>query len=203
MKNEARMNTEDLIIGQISDSVAVKNKVLADRMLIEKIEQAALCMVEAYRAGRKVLFAGNGGSAADAQHLAGELVSRFGFDRPGIPAIALTTDTSILTAIGNDYGFERIFERQLQAQGVSGDVFVGISTSGNSGNVIRALQYARQAGIRTIGLTGAGGGKMKEWCDLCIEVPSVETPRIQEVHILIGHILCCITEEKLFGTLRD
>ena len=150
-----------------------------------------------------MLFAGNGGSAADAQHLAGELVSRFGFDRPGIPAIALTTDTSILTAIGNDYGFERLFERQLQAQGVSGDVFVGISTSGNSGNVIRALQYARQAGIRTIGLTGAGGGKMKEWCDLCIEVPSVETPRIQEVHILIGHILCCITEEKLFGTLRD
>ena len=173
---------------------------LADRDLRDKIKQAALCIVDAYGSGKKVLLAGNGGSAADAQHLAGELVSRFCFDRPGIPAVALTTDTSILTAIGNDYGFDRLFDRQVQAQGVEGDVFLGISTSGNSENIIRALQYCRQAGIRTIGLTGSGGGRMKEWCDICLEVPSSETPRIQEVHILIGHMLCCIVEEKLFGT---
>ena len=194
------MNIEDLIIKQINDSVSVKTKVLADETLRNKIKQAALFLVDAYQSCRKVLLAGNGGSAADAQHLAGELVSRFYFDRSGLPAIALTTDTSIMTAIGNDYGFERLFERQVQSQGVPGDVFLGISTSGNSENIIRALQYCRQAGIRTIGLTGSGGGRMKEWCDICIEVPSSETPRIQEAHILVGHILCCIVEEKLFGT---
>lgn len=194
------MDIEDLIVRQINDSLTVKGKVLEDRDLRDKIKQAALWMVDAYRSGRKVLLAGNGGSAADAQHLAGELVSRFCFDRPGIPAVALTTDTSILTAIGNDYGFDRLFDRQVQAQGVEGDIFLGISTSGNSENIIRALQYCRQAGIRTIGLTGFGGGRMKEWCDICLEVPSSETPRIQEVHILIGHMLCCIVEEKLFGT---
>ena len=193
------MTIEEFILKQISNSVAVKKEVQADQVLQDKIRQAALLLVSAYLSGKKVLLAGNGGSAADAQHLAGEFVSRFYFDRPGIPAIALTTDTSILTAIGNDYGFERLFERQVQAQGCPGDVFLGISTSGNSANIIRALQYCNQAGIQTIGLTGAGGGKMKEWCTLCLEVPSFETPRIQEVHILIGHILCGIVEEKLFG----
>jgi len=196
------MNIEHLITEQISESMAVKQQILADQGLLARIGQAALVMIEAYRQGKKTLIAGNGGSAADAQHLAGELVSKFYFDRPGLPAVALTTDTSILTAIGNDYGFERLFERQVQAQGNAGDVFLGISTSGNSENLLRALKCCREKGIYTIGLTGSGGGKMKEWCDLCLEVPSSQTPRIQEAHILIGHILCCIVEEKLFGHLN-
>lgn len=181
------------------DSIAVKTKILNDEKLLELIKKVALETTKAYKEGKKTLLAGNGGSAADAQHIAGEFVSRFYFDRPGIPSIALTTDTSILTAIGNDYGYEKLFSRQVQAQGVEGDIFIGISTSGNSANIIEALKVCKEKGILSVGLTGESGGKMNELCDYCIKVPSNKTPGIQESHILIGHIICAIVEEELFG----
>lgn len=156
-------------------------------------------VVAALRAGRKVLLAGNGGSAADAQHIAGEFVSRFAFDRPGLAAIALTTDTSILTAIGNDYGYEKLFSRQVQALGVAGDVFIGISTSGKSPNVMRAFEEARRIGLVTIGLTGNRGGPMTELCDHLLAVPSPDTPRIQEGHIVLAHTLCLLVEREMFA----
>lgn len=184
---------------QIKQSIAVKQLLLSHPPLIRQIEKAAQVITEAYLKGCKTLFAGNGGSAADAQHLAGELVNKFYFDRPGLASIALTTDTSILTAVGNDYGYDHVFERQLQAQGVSGDVFIGISTSGNSQNILQALTICKEKGIRSIGLTGSSGGKMEALCDICINVPSDDTPRIQESHILIGHIICCLVEERIFG----
>lgn len=187
---------------QIRKSVETKNAILADTTLLEKIDRAAQVITNAYRKGNKTLLAGNGGSAADAQHIAGEFVSRFYFDRPGIPSIALTTDTSILTAIGNDYGYDKLFSRQVQVQGVAGDVFIGISTSGNSENVVKALEVCREKNIFSIGLTGGKIGHMDELCDICIKVPSSETPRIQESHILIGHIICCIVEENIFGNQK-
>ncbi|MCB9018189.1 MAG: D-sedoheptulose 7-phosphate isomerase [Prevotellaceae bacterium] len=196
------MNIQNLIKEQIEKSIKTKQAILANDELMGQIANAAEIITDAYRNGKKTLLAGNGGSAADAQHIAGEFVSKFYFDRPGIASIAITTDTSILTAIGNDYGYERLFERQIQAQGVCGDVFIGISTSGNSANILKALEACRENKIFTIGLTGENGGKMKEACDICIKVPSSETPRIQESHILIGHILCCIVEENLFGDLK-
>lgn len=160
-------------------------------------EVVAAC-VAALRGGNKLLFAGNGGSAADAQHLAGELVSRFHYDRPGLPAFALTTDTSVLTAIGNDYGYERLFARQIEAVGMPGDVFVGISTSGRSPNILAALRAARAKGMISVGLTGRGGGQMPGLCDHCLHVPSDSTPRIQEGHIALGHTLCCLIEQQMF-----
>jgi D-sedoheptulose 7-phosphate isomerase len=193
---------EKFVRNQIRASIKVKDEILKDRLLIAKINQAALTIYDAYLNGGKTLLAGNGGSAADAQHIAGEFVSRFYFDRPGISSIALTTDSSILTAIGNDYGYEKLFERQVQSQGRSGDVFISISTSGNSLNILNALNICREMKIFSIGLTGATGGKMEELCDICIKVPSIETPRIQEAHIMIGHIICFIVEEKLFGHLK-
>ncbi|WP_299545921.1 D-sedoheptulose 7-phosphate isomerase [uncultured Helicobacter sp.] len=184
---------------QFTDSISVKNIILQDDALIELIKEIALKIVQAYKNGSKTLIAGNGGSAADAQHIAGEFVSRFYFDREGIPSIALTTDTSILTAIGNDYGYDKLFARQVQAQGVAGDVFIGISTSGNSVNIIEALKVCKDKGIVSIGLTGQNGGKMADLCDYCIKIPSTCTPRIQESHIVVGHTLCAIVEEELFG----
>ena len=181
------------------DSIQVKNQILQDKALIELIQKVALITTNAYKNGVKTILAGNGGSAADAQHIAGEFVSRFYFDRPGIPSIALTTDTSILTAIGNDYGYDRLFARQVQAQGVKGDIFIGISTSGNSTNIIEALKVCKEKEIISIGLTGQSGGKMADLCDYCIKVPSNCTPRIQESHIVIGHIICAIVEEEIFG----
>ena len=186
------------IINQIEHSIEVKKLLLADQHLINQIEEAAKVIIKAYRNGNKTLIAGNGGSAADAQHIAGELVNKFYFDRPGVASIALTTDTSILTAIGNDYGFDRIFERQIQAQGTKGDVFIGISTSGNSNNIIQALIACKEKGIFSIGLTGEKESKMDSLCDICLKVHSNETPRIQETHILIEHIICCLVEESLF-----
>jgi D-sedoheptulose 7-phosphate isomerase len=177
----------------------IKRAIAKDSVLLHLIEQAAKKMIEVYQNGNKIMLGGNGGSAADAQHIAGEFVSRFYFDRPGLPCIALTTDTSILTAIGNDYGYEQLFARQIQANGQSGDLFIGISTSGNSPNVIKGLEMCRAKGITTIGLTGEAGGRMAALCDICIRIPSQETPRIQEAHILIGHILCAIVEESIFG----
>ena len=191
-----------IIREQILSSISTKKSILDNPELLNSIEKAAMLILAGYESGNKTLLAGNGGSAADAQHIAGELVSRFYFDRPGIPAMALNTDTSVLTSIGNDYGYEKIFARQVQAQGREGDVFIGISTSGSSKNIVEALLACKEKGIKTIGLTGMGKGKMLELCDICIEVPSLETPRIQESHILIGHILCCIVEDKLFGHLK-
>lgn len=196
------MSARNLIESQVSHSIETKQQLLADKELLQLIETASCKLTEAYRKGNKTLLAGNGGSAADAQHIAGEFVSKFYFDRPGIPSVALTTDTSILTAIGNDYGYDRLFARQVQAQGVSGDVFIAFSTSGNSENIIKALEVCKEKEIFSIGLTGAEGGKMAELCDICLKVPSHETPRIQECHILMGHILCCIVEENLFGNLK-
>ncbi|EPR9412714.1 D-sedoheptulose 7-phosphate isomerase [Campylobacter jejuni] len=192
-------NLNSYIKEHFQESILVKEQILKDENLINLIKNASLEVIKAYKNGNKTLLAGNGGSAADAQHIAGEFVSKFYFDRPGIASIALSTDTSILTAIGNDYGYENLFARQVQAQGVKGDVFIGISTSGNSKNILKALDLCKQQGIISIGLSGASGGAMNELCDYCIKVPSTCTPRIQEAHILIGHIICAIVEEELFG----
>ncbi len=184
------------IAKHIKNSFTTMQAIMADEEILSLIEKIGL---NAYESGNKTMLAGNGGSAADAQHLAGEFVSRFYFDRPGLPSIALTTDTSILTAIGNDYGYEKLFARQIQANGNKGDVFIGISTSGNSKNIMEALKMCGQKGIATIGMTGATGGEMCDLCDHCIKVPATETPRIQESHILIGHTICSLVEESLFG----
>ena len=170
----------------------------ADTGIAAQLDAAAQRCVDALRGGRKIMFCGNGGSAADAQHLAGELVSRFNYDRPGLSAMALTTDTSILTAIGNDYGYEQLFARQVEASGVAGDVLVAISTSGNSPNVLRAVEAARARKLVTIGLTGRGGGRMDGACDILIRAPAAHTPRVQEAHIVIGHTLCALIESTLF-----
>jgi len=170
----------------------------ADAALREQIGEAVALCVSALKAGRKIMFAGNGGSAADAQHWAGELVSRFYYDRPGLPAIALTTDTSILTAIGNDYGYDYTFARQIEALGQEGDVFVAISTSGRSKNIMRALDASEAKGVRVIGFTGQSGGDMVSRCAICFRIPSDETPRIQEGHEFIGHLLCGLIESEMF-----
>jgi D-sedoheptulose 7-phosphate isomerase len=180
---------------ETSDNLAA---MAADSVLLAAVARAADACVAALRKGNKVLFAGNGGSAADAQHLAGELVSRFAYDRPGLPSFALTTDTSVLTAIGNDYGYEKLFARQIEAVGAAGDVFFGISTSGRSPNVLNALHAARAKGIVTVGMTGRAGNAMAELCDHLLRVPSESTPRIQEGHIAMGHAICQIIEAQVF-----
>lgn len=190
---------DKFISGQVKKSYEVKQKIYNNKELMDLIQVVCMKTIEVYKNGHKTLIAGNGGSAADAQHIAGEFVSRFYFDRPGLASIALTTDTSIMTAIGNDYGYEKLFSRQVQANGVKGDMFIGISTSGNSANVIEALEECKEKRIITVGLTGEKGGKMAEMCDYCIKVPSNETPRVQEAHILIGHIICSVVEEAIFG----
>lgn len=164
----------------------------------EQVAEAARKMAVSVARGGKILFAGNGGSAADAQHWAAEFVNRFIMDRPPLPAIALTTDSSILTSIGNDFGYELVFAKQVRALGRAGDVFVGISTSGNSPNVVEALKVARELGIFTIGLTGAGGGKMAPLCDLLLAIPHPSTPLVQELHAAVGHMLCALTDYYLF-----
>ncbi len=194
------MNNLEIIKKHIEESIAVKQRILSNDVLLNGIKQASDLLITAYQSGKKTLLAGNGGSAADAQHIAGEFVSKFYFDRPGIPSIALTTDTSILTAIGNDYGYERLFARQVEAQGVEGDVFIGISTSGNSKNIVAALEACKRKGIKTIGFTGEKECLMDGLCDIVIKVPSPSTPRIQESHIMIGHILCGLVEEAMFGS---
>jgi len=163
--------------------------------LAPAVEEAAGLMVAALRAGRTLLFCGNGGSAADAQHLAAEFMGRYLRDRAPLPALALTVDTSALTAIGNDYGFEQVFARQLNGIGRPGDVLVALSTSGRSPNVLRAIEAAKVLGIATIGLTGRQGGDMAALCDVCLRVPADRTPRIQELHIAVGHVLCELVED--------
>lgn len=186
-------------IEEILSSIDVKSKILQDEELLNTLNAVAHLLVDVYKKGNKLLIGGNGGSAADAQHIAGELISKFYFDRHALPAIALTTDTSIITAIGNDYGYEKLFERQIQANAVDGDVFLGISTSGNSLNILRAVEECKRKGVITIGLSGKTGGKLKSICDYCICIPSESTPKIQESHIMIGHILCAIIEKELCG----
>lgn len=184
----------DIITARFLDHEKLVHKVMNSKTLLKHIAQAAAIWKVAIVAGHKILFCGNGGSAADAQHWAAEVVGRFQKDRPGMPAIALTTDTSILTAVGNDYGYDHIFARQVEALGQQGDVLVAISTSGNSPNVLAAAQAARDKGMKIIGFTAAGGGKLAEMCEVCLAIPTKTTARAQEVHEIIGHILCEILE---------
>jgi D-sedoheptulose 7-phosphate isomerase len=190
------------ILRNLQDIQSVLNRVIESEALQSTLGDVATRCIEALRGGNKILLAGNGGSAADAQHIAGELVSRFAFDRPGLPAVALTTDTSVLTAIGNDYGYAQLFARQVEALGQRGDVLIAYSTSGNSENIVRGLQVARERGLRTVGLTGAGSHRMDPFCDHLLAVPAELTPRIQEVHLMLGHMLCGLIEQAMFGAGR-
>jgi D-sedoheptulose 7-phosphate isomerase len=195
------MTNDDMhaaIRGEFAKALANMQAMSADTVIAAQLVDAVTLSVAALRNGRKMLFAGNGGSAADAQHWAGELVSRFYYDRPGLPAIALTTDSSILTAIGNDYGFDYAFARQVEALGQAGDVFVAISTSGNSPNIIRAAEAARARGVHVIGFSGIDGGKLVVLSDVCFRIPSNETPRIQEGHEFVGHMLCALIEAQMY-----
>lgn len=189
---------KNFISSQLDEAGRVMSEMLVDRQLIATLEATAQACIFCLRNNKKILLAGNGGSAADAQHIAGEFVSRFMFDRPGLPAIALTTDTSILTAIGNDYGYDKLFERQIQAHGNEGDVFIGYSTSGKSPNILRAFEEAKRRGLICVGMTGNRGGPMRDLCDYALEVPSASTPKIQEGHLVLGHILCGLVENALF-----
>ncbi len=193
------VQAEPRVSRRIAESIAVKQHMLADTALLATAEQIGLRMAEALRAGHKIFFLGNGGSAADAQHLTAELTGRYLRERAPLAAIALNVNGSSLTAIGNDYSFDLVFARQLQALGSPGDVAVGLSTSGNSSNVLRAMEMAREKRMMTVALTGASGGRLKTLVDYCFCVPSDETPRIQEAHITVGHILCEIIEDELFG----
>ena len=187
------------IKNQIQASIDTKQNILNDEALMQTIAEVAEACVKLYQNGKKTLLAGNGGSAADAQHIAAELVGRYGFDRPSIPSVALTTDTSNLTAIGNDYGYDKVFSRQMEGMGSEGDLFIGISTSGNSENIVNAINAAKAKGVTTVALVGRDGGEMAKIADHAIIVPSNATPRIQESHILIGHMICDIIEKELFG----
>ncbi|QGP92679.1 Phosphoheptose isomerase [Neomoorella glycerini] len=191
-------DTQKIIETALADSANLY-RIIAEPSFISHILEVGLVCARALSAGGKLLLFGNGGSAADAQHLAAEMVGRFKKERDALPALALTTNTSILTAIGNDYEFESIFERQIAALCRIGDVAIGISTSGNSSNVLRGLKKAKEVGATAVGLLGSGGGKILPLCDIAIVVPSSNTPRIQEAHIFIGHILCELIEELLFG----
>jgi D-sedoheptulose 7-phosphate isomerase len=190
---------KNYIKNEIKKSYETKQAIYENEALLDIIEEVAKKCVTLYRGSNKTILAGNGGSAADAQHIAAELVGRYGFDRPSIPSLALTTDTSNLTAIGNDYGYDKVFSRQLEGMGQSGDIFIGISTSGNSVNIINAFESAKKKGIITVALVGRDGGTMAQMADYAIVVPSDSTPRIQESHILIGHILCDIIEKEIFA----
>ena len=190
----------DKIQHAIAESLAVKNALLSDEDAHREIEKVVAEITTCLRADGKVLFCGNGGSAADAQHLAAELSGRFYYDRPALFAEALHVNTSYITAVANDYSYDSIYARSVQSKGRNGDVLVGISTSGNSTNIIRAMEEAHKRGMITVGLTGNGGGKMREHCDYIVDIPSSDTPRIQEAHILIGHIICELVESELFPT---
>jgi D-sedoheptulose 7-phosphate isomerase len=192
----------EFIVRELHKTAEVMDQLQSSRESIVAIETIATRCIEAYRDQNKVLLAGNGGSAADAQHIAGELVSRFAFDRPALPAVALTVNTSVLTAIGNDYGYGTIFERQVAALGRAGDVFIAISTSGRSPNILRALAEARRNKLFCIGFTGLRGGDMPPLCDVCLQIPSDETPKIQEGHIVAAHIICGLIERALFADRR-
>jgi D-sedoheptulose 7-phosphate isomerase len=189
----------NLIQNSIRESIAVKQSILADNSFLQKIERTAQILCNTFHNDGKVLFCGNGGSAADAQHLAAELSGRFYSDRPPLYAEALHVNTSYVTAVANDYGYDAIFSRMVQAAGRPGDVLVALSTSGNSPNILKAIEMAKEKGMTIICLTGATGGKMASLCEVLLNVPSTDTPRIQEAHILIGHIICQWVEQEMFG----
>ncbi len=180
------------------ESIDLKTEILNDINFLNNISTISDLITETFKTGNKVMFCGNGGSAADAQHLAAEFSGRFYFDRPPLPAEALHVNTSFLTAVANDYSYEEVYSRMVKATGKKGDVIIGISTSGNSPNIVNALNTAKDLGMITIGFTGKSGGKMKDICDYIISIPSGDTPRIQEIHILVGHIICELTESALF-----
>ncbi len=183
----------------LENSHEILQLTLKDTHFIKNADKAAKSIIATFERGNRVFIAGNGGSAADAQHIAGEFVSRFNFDRNPLPAIALTTDTSILTAIGNDYNYHQVFERQIRALGQSGDLFIGISTSGQSKNILLALEASRALGLFTIGMTGQSADEFAKLCDICLQVPSNTTPFIQQIHITIAHAICGLVEEVMFG----
>jgi D-sedoheptulose 7-phosphate isomerase len=189
---------EQCVKQSIKASITVKERLLSSPDFVSTVAKVGEILVDSIEQGNKVLLFGNGGSAADAQHLAAEFVGRFAFDRPALPALALTVNSSCVTAIGNDYGFDLVFSRQIEALGRPGDVAIGISTSGNSPNVLRAVLAAKEKGLCAVALTGCTGGKLKKAVDHCICVPSEETPRIQECHILIGHIISALVEQAIF-----
>lgn len=189
----------EYIKSEVEKSYETKKAIFENEEILKKIELVSKECINLYKNSKKTILAGNGGSAADAQHIAAELVGRYGFDRPSIASLALTTDTSNLTAIGNDYGYDQVFSRQIEGMGQEGDLFIGISTSGNSQNIINAFISAKKKNILTVALTGKDGGDMAKLADISIVVPSNSTPRIQESHILIGHIICDIIEKELFG----
>ena len=189
----------DLVKKLLQDSCQIKQKVLEDAQLIKLIADIMDVCIDALRNGNKLLLAGNGGSASDAQHIAAELVGRYERDRAGLPALALTTNSSQVTAIANDYGYDNLFQRQVQALANAGDVFFGLSTSGNSKNVVKAVEQCKKQQVITVAMTGQSGGQLAALCDYCINVPSDNTARIQEVHITIGHILCAGIETALFS----
>jgi len=193
------MDKKSLIIQAIKKNIETKKKILKDEKVLAKIEKIADEITKAFNNDKKVLLCGNGGSAADAQHIAAEFSGKFYLDREPLFAEALHTNTSFLTAVANDYSYDEVFARAVKAKGRKGDVLIGISTSGNSLNIIKALETANKNKMITIGLTGKGGGKMRGLCKYLIRVPSTDTPRIQESHILIGHIICEIVEKKIFG----
>ena len=199
LKERTDTRMRDYITAQIAEARRVMAAMLIDDALLAEVESAAQACVASIKKGGKVLLAGNGGSAADAQHIAAELVGRYELQRRAWPAIALTTDTSALTALSNDYGFEKLFARQLQALGNKGDVFIAYSTSGKSPNILLALQEARARGLTCIGFSGNRGGPMAERCDHYLAVPSADTPKIQEGHLVLGHILCGLAENAMFG----
>lgn len=190
------------ILQYLAESRDTVQAAIDDPAFRRAIDEIAAVISTALTGGRKLLLAGNGGSAADAQHIAGEMLSRFNHDRAPLSALALTTDSSVLTAIGNDYGYERLFERQILGLGCPGDVFVAISTSGRSPNILRAIDAARQKRLVAVGFTGRSGGEMASRCDLCLHAPSDSTPLIQQIHITAGHIICGLVEKRLFPQQR-
>ena len=199
MTTVARESIEKSIMLHFRKSRETLDAAIEDVTMRQAMMDIADIMINSFRTGNKLLVAGNGGSAADAQHIAGEFLSRLNFDRNPLPAVALSTDTSVLTAIGNDYGFDRVFERPLRGLGRAGDVFLAISTSGRSPNILAALHAARELGITTVGFTGSASSPMVALCDLCLRAPSGVTPFIQQIHIVAAHAICGVVEQALFG----
>lgn len=194
------MNIRQLWQSELAAAAQVLQAIQQDTELLNGFEQWVMLCENTLRAGNKLMFIGNGGSAADAQHLAAELVVRFKLNRKGLPALALTVDSSALTAIGNDFGFDQLFSRQVEALGQQGDALIALSTSGNSENILKAVPVAQAMGIRVIAMTGATGGKLATLADQCLRMPSTDTPRIQEAHTLLGHMLCDLLEQRLFAS---
>ena len=192
------MDKSTIVVNNLTESIKLKQRLLSDKRIIDSIIKLSELIIDSYKNAGKVLFCGNGGSAADAQHLAAELSGRYYYDRPPLFAEALHVNTSFLTAVANDYSFEEVYERLVKAMGNKGDILIGLSTSGNSKNVINAMNQARILGMVTAGFTGIGGGEMKDYCDILFDVPSNDTPRIQECHISIGHSICELVERGIF-----